>query len=157
MTTSHLYSLCSFLDRSVFRTKPMRCGNHVYSSGRPIRSAQRSASRFSNPFRFLCENGRLLGSAQTRKASRSSAAAGCASNAMASNTAKHFPKLCTSVFSLRPAGPQSAVSPGLLIGIKLIDEILDVGVLSPRRHHTDLAAIAVHDHIYKTLLIDGLY
>src|SRR5690606_22915896 len=156
MTTSHLYSLCSFLLRSVLRTKPMRCGNQVYCTSSPRWSAHISASWFSNPLRFLCEKGRLLGSAQTRNASRSWAAAGCAKIATAIRIATLSPNLCTSVLSLGPSRQEHAVGAGLLIRVKLIDKILDVRVLTPCRHDANLAGIPIRHHINETLLRDIL-
>src|SRR5207248_9700719 len=53
--------------RKVLRTKPRRCAHQGYSS-RALKSvASNSAILFSNPSPFRSENGRLLGSEQTRR------------------------------------------------------------------------------------------
>src|SRR4051812_31872306 len=50
-----------------FRRKPRRSAYHVYSRRAPSSRATSSASRFSKPSARSFENGRLLGSAQTRR------------------------------------------------------------------------------------------
>src|SRR6185503_14257777 len=55
---------------SVFRTNPRRCGHHVYSRRACMSLASIDAIRFSKPCCRLSEKGRLLGSEQTRSASR---------------------------------------------------------------------------------------
>ena len=62
MTTSHVPAC------SVLRKNPRRCAHHVYSTGRCISRAISSAILFSKPSPFSFENGRLFGSAQTRRA-----------------------------------------------------------------------------------------
>src|ERR1051325_9734045 len=47
--------------------KPRRCAHHVYSTRSPISWANSSAILFSKPSPRWFENGRLFGSAQTRK------------------------------------------------------------------------------------------
>src|SRR5581483_948516 len=58
------------LARSVLRTNPTTCGNQVYLTGSDRSLPTTSAILFSKPSPFSSENGRLLGSAQTRSSVR---------------------------------------------------------------------------------------
>src|SRR5258708_8432307 len=58
------------LARSVLRTKPTTCGNQVYFTGSDRSLPSTSAILFSKPSPFSSENGKLLGSAQTRSSLR---------------------------------------------------------------------------------------
>src|SRR5256714_12972056 len=53
---------------SVLRTKPRRCAHEVYATRSPRSWAMSAAMRFSKPSPRTFENGRLFGSAQTRRA-----------------------------------------------------------------------------------------
>src|SRR5512142_1586044 len=64
MATSQVFAF------SVLRTHPRRCGHQVYSSVSPNWCATSSAILFSKPSPARLENGRLFGSAQTRRARR---------------------------------------------------------------------------------------
>src|SRR6266700_75978 len=58
--------------------KPVACGNQVYSTGSLSSPATMSAILFSKPSPLSFENGRLAGSAQTRRAVRSTRSTRCA-------------------------------------------------------------------------------
>src|SRR5262245_35726513 len=67
------------LAASVWRIKPVACGNQVYSTGSLSSAATMSAILFSKPSAFSLENGRLAGSEQTRRAVRLTRSTRCAS------------------------------------------------------------------------------
>src|SRR4051812_44782031 len=69
--------------------KPRRCAHHVYETALPNFCATFSASLFSKPSPARFENGRLFGSAQTRRVSGTAATEAAACKvAMASRKAE---------------------------------------------------------------------
>src|SRR5688500_11413893 len=160
MMTSHA------LANSVRRTKPVACGNQVYSTGILSSSATIWAILFSKPSAFSLENGMFAGSAQTRSTRRLTRSARCPSWALAANplAVTSRPRTAsatrlaskTGLFKLiqllglvvalgGTAASQRAVGAGLEINIDVVDVAHDVLVIAERRHDALAAAGFVHD------------
>src|SRR6185295_8940515 len=138
--------------------KPVACGNQVYSSGSLRSPATISAILFSKPSPFSFENGRLAGSAQTRKVVRLTRSTrwACAARpsrpppASASASSKMIGRLLATEAGLfrgvrrrrllDPLGGatarQHAVGARLEVNIDVVEVAHDVGIIPQRRHLT---------------------
>src|SRR6185437_15549195 len=133
------------------RTKPITCGNQKYCTGSDRSWPMSSASLFSKPSPALLENGRSLGSTQTRRtaragavpaagaalltlsppASRNAAAAARRSTILLRN--RHLPGgplrpplSSLLIEALGPAATEHAVRPRFQIGVDVVDVQHDV-------------------------------
>src|SRR3954470_17316996 len=136
--------------------KPVACGNQVYSTGSLSSPATMSAILFSKPSPLSFENGRLAGSAQTRKAVRSTRSTRCACapatnatklalTATGSSTAVSLAVTETlllvlirclglvGVFGRAPAR-QTALSTRFQIDVDVLDKATHIGVVAECRH-----------------------
>src|SRR5919109_5298855 len=146
--------------------KPVACGNHVYSTGTLSSAATISAILFSNPSPFSLENGMLAGSAQTRRAVRSTRSTRWFSAAIpqvpdpaiskdSSKVARRSPPTKAGLFmTLRPLGflcalgrasaREGPVSARLQVDVDVVDVAHHVGIIAERRHHT--LFVGAHHH-----------
>src|SRR5262245_15746779 len=146
MTTSHLPAW------RVWRTKPVTCGNQVYWSGTPSCSARSSAISFSNPEPSSDDSGLFAGSAQTRKAVRSTRSATCAAagpaaasiaaNAMARRILLFHARLLRLGIGIglvlalgRPAARDGVGATRPQVGVDVVEVAHDVRVGAEGRHH----------------------
>src|SRR5688572_3004544 len=151
------------LENSVWRMKPVACGNQTYSTGTFSSAATISAILFSKPSPLSLENGRLAGSAHTRSDSRLTRSIRCPSPARAAGAGSaqtETPSSAAAILSTavallgakagllmfgrrlgfvgapgRAPAWQRAVRAGLEIDVDVVDVAHHVGIIAECRHH----------------------